>query len=129
MIDERAKYTANTGTTLISTANSNLNGTGTLGTVITAASNGTLITRVFIKATTTVTRGMVRLFIYDGTNTCLLKEVSVNPVTIVTTTGIDQSFEAILDMNFNLKSGECLKASTEIANSFSVTAEGLDWTY
>lgn len=129
MINERVKYTANTGTVLISTANTNLDGTGTLGTVITGASNGTYIPRIFIKGVTTVTRGMIRLFIYDGSSTRLLKEINVNPVPIVTGTGIDQSYSVTIPLDFHLKSGHIIKASTAIAESFSIVAEGLDWTY
>lgn len=126
MINERAKYTANTGTTIISTANTNLDGTGTLGTVLTAASNGTLVKTVFIKAITNTTRGMIRLFITGGGNTRLFAEVKVPAVT---KSAISSSFYAVLDINYNLKSGYILKASTEIAESFAITAEGVDWTY
>ena len=58
------QYTANTGKVLISTANSNLDGTGTLGTVLTAASNGTLIKAITVKAQVNTTEGMVRLFLF-----------------------------------------------------------------
>lgn len=126
MINERVKYTANTSTVVISTANSNLDGTGTLGTVLTAASNGTLIQRVTIKATGNTTRGMVRLFIYDGANNRLIEEVRVPTVT---KSGIDHSFIAVVNLNYNLKTGYLLKASTENAESFSIIAEGLDWAY
>lgn len=126
MINERVQYTANTGTTVISTANTNLDGTGTLGTVLTASLNGTLIKTVFIKATGNTTRGMVRLFITGGGNTRLLAEVQVPAVT---KSAIDNSFSAVLNINYDLKSGYILKASTENAESFALTAEGLDWTY
>jgi hypothetical protein len=126
MINERAKYTANTGTALISTANTNLDGSGTLGSVITGASNGTLINTVTIKATGNTTRGMVRLFVYDGTNTRLLTEVKVPAVT---KSGIDHSFERTLYINYSLKASYVLKASTQNAENFSIVADGLDWAY
>jgi hypothetical protein len=50
------QYTANTGMVKISTANSNLDGSGTLGTVLTGASNGTLIKTVTVKATSNTVR-------------------------------------------------------------------------
>src|ERR1051326_122814 len=71
---ESTKYTADqAGMVTISTANSNLDGTGTLGTVFTASAGnkGALISSVIIKAQVSTTPGMVRLFIYDGTNTRL----------------------------------------------------------
>ncbi len=50
-IGQRTKYTANTGTTIMSTANSNLDGTGTLYTDLTAGSSayGTLIKTIRVK--------------------------------------------------------------------------------
>lgn len=133
MISERAQYTANTGMVVISTANTNRNGSGTLGSVITGASNGTLIKTVTIKSNETAgtTAGMVRLFVYynDGmghTETRLLREIKI-PAT--TRTGINPTFSITVDLNFILLSGEILKASTEIGEDFVVVADGLDWTY
>lgn len=123
------QYTANTGLVTISTANTNLDGTGTLGTVLTAGSSGTLIKTVTIKAQTTTTQGMVRLFVYDGTNTRLIKEIEIPPMTVNTTTGTDCSFERTIELNYKLKATYILKASTQIGESFNIIAEGLDWTY
>lgn len=120
------QYTANTGMVKISTANSNLDGTGTLGTVLTAASNGTLIKSIAIKATGTTSQGMVRIFVYDGSNTRLLLEVPIDPLTPSAT---EPSFERLVEMDYFLKSGNVLKASTEVANNFNVIAEGLDVAY
>jgi len=127
---EYNKYTANTGMVTISTANSNLDGTGTLGTVLTATSSptadGTLIKSVTIKSQGTVTRGMIRLFIYDGAiNTKLLREITVSPVI---QSGTATSFYKKIDFDgdgFMLKSGWVLKASTQNAETFNVIAEGL----
>lgn len=120
------QYTANTGIAVISTANSNLDGTGTLVNVITGASNGTLIKTVRIKARVNTTQGMVRLFLYDGTNTKLLEEVEIPAVT---KSASDPAFEKVIPLYFTLKSGWILKASTEKAETFNVIAEGLDWAY
>lgn len=126
MINERIKYTANTGMGIISTANSNLDGTGTTVGIITAASNGTLIKKITIKAITNTTRGMVRLFTADHGTSLLLMEVEVPAVT---KSGTDESFVKMLDVNFRLSTGIVLRASTENAESFQVIAEGLNWTY
>lgn len=127
---ESSRYTANTGLVNISTANANRDGTGTLGTVITAASNGTQIESVNIKALVNTTDGMVRLFLYDSTlGTKLLTEV---PIRATTKSGTAHSFGARIDFGgrgFALKSGWVLKASTEKAESINVIAEGLNWTY
>lgn len=120
------QYTANTGMTSISTANSNLDGTGTLGTVLTASANGTLIKKVFIKATTNTTEGMIRFFVYNGTTTRLIAEIQVPSVT---KSSIDETFEYVVDMDLSLQAGDILKASTEKAETFNLIAEGLDWAY
>ena len=59
------QYTPNTGLATINTANSNVDGSGTLGTVLTADANkkGTFIKSVTVKASTDTAQGMVRLFI------------------------------------------------------------------
>lgn len=122
------QYTALTGIANISTANSNLDGTGTLGTVITASggANGTLIKSVTIKALVTTTQGMIRLFIHDGTNSRLIKEVEV-PAN--TKSSVQPSFRYTWDCDIKLNPGWSLRASTEKAESFNVFAEGLDWNY
>jgi len=124
---EETQYTANTGTVSISTANTALDGSGTLGLVLTAASNGTLIKSVFIKAITDVTEGMVRLFIDDNNGTKLLiREIDVPAITKAS---INKAFEAHVELDYFLKAGYMLKASTQVANTFNVIAEGLDVTY
>ncbi len=75
------QFTANTGFAVIDTANTNLDGTGTIGSVITGASNGTLIKTITVKALDNTTNGMVRLFIYNGTNKRLISEIEIPPVT------------------------------------------------
>ncbi|NBX74718.1 MAG: hypothetical protein EBQ89_10555, partial [Alphaproteobacteria bacterium] len=57
------------GNAQISTANTNRDGTGTLGTVVTAGASGSRIEEIVIEATGTTTAGMIRLFLNDGTNT------------------------------------------------------------
>jgi len=123
---EETQYTANTGWVTISTANSNLDGTGTLGTVLTAGANGSLIKSVIIKATTNTGEGMVRLFIEGGGNTRLFREI---PVPAITKSAINPAFEVKLVLNFTLKADYVLKASTQLANTFNVIAEGLNWAY
>ncbi len=126
-INERAKYTANTGMALISTANSSLSGAGTLGIVLTAASNGTLIKTITVNAIVNTTQGMVRLFIYDGSSlTELIEEFEIPPSI---KSGTFPAYSVSYNVNYNLNAGYILKASTENAESFIVIAEGLDWAY
>ena len=128
---EETQYTANTGVVAVTSANSNLDGTGTLSTVLTGASNGTLIKNVYIKARTDTASGMIRLFVTGGGNTRLLHEVEV-PAN--TKSAINPAWQTVVPLSFTLQSGYALKASTEIgspsaSDSFVVFAEGLNWTY
>ncbi len=124
------QYTMNTGMATISTANSSLTGSGTLGTVLTAASNGTLIKTVTIKAQVSTTEGMVRLFLsyFNGeiTTIKLLREVLVPAIT---KSASDAAFEVVIPLNYCLAAGWELKASTEKAEAFNVIAEGQNWAY
>lgn len=110
----------------ISTANTALDGSGTVGTLATAGTNGSLIELVRIKAAGTVTNGMIRLFIHDGTNFRLYKEVAV---TATTPSGTVQAFEAEYTPTEDLvlQSGWSLRCSTNNAETFNVFATGGDY--
>ncbi len=129
---ESTNYTANTGVASIATANTNLDGTGTIGTVLTAGAaatyKGTAIESINIKALGTTTHGMVRIFIYNGTTNFLFTEVFIDPIV---PTATFNSFEHVIDFptKFQLKADYLIKASTQNAESFAIIAEGLDWKY
>lgn len=123
---ETTKYTAKNGTTLVSTANTALNGSGTIETVLT--SGGCNIQSITIKAIENTTAGMIRLFLYDGTNTKLWKEI---PVEAVTKSSDAPAFyhKIYFDNSFALESGWALKASTEKGEDINIIAEALQWSY
>lgn len=123
---EETQYTANTGIATLTSANPNLDGSGTLGTVLTAASNGTLIKTITVSSNGDCIQGMIRLFIYDGSNNRLFMEI---PVTATDSSSVNPRFTATIPLNFTLESGHVLKASTENDGSFGVIAEGLNWAY
>lgn len=116
------------GTAQISTANTNRDGTGTVGTVLTAGSNGSRIHRIRVKAGGTTTAGMVRLFIHDGSAYRLWHEI---PVTAITPSATVETFEDELylpgESALALPSGYSLRASTHNAETFNVIAEGGDY--
>jgi hypothetical protein len=124
--------TANTGIATPAT-NPALDGTGNSATVLTAGANGTIIRSVIIKATEPITTGMVRLFIGNGTDTILYKEVPVQVTPVLTNTPtptpVLPMYEVTLNGDLKLESGHTLKVTTQVANSFVVIAEGLDWEY
>lgn len=127
MINERAEYTSNTGIATLTAANPNRDGSGTIVSVITGANSGTQIKKIIIKSTGNTTSGMIRLYCYlDASTILLFKEIKVQAVT---KSASDHSYYTSLDLNFILASGYQIMASTENAETFIVTAEGLNWTY
>lgn len=123
--------TPKVGIAQISTANTSLTGTGTLGTIFTAGANGSRIDAIAIKGTGTSTSGMVRLFIHNGTTASLLTEI---PVLAVTPSGTIPSWETQLNANsmaqvlpIILPAGHSLRASTHNAETFNILATGGDF--
>ncbi|MDP2387946.1 MAG: hypothetical protein Q8M29_16350 [Bacteroidota bacterium] len=127
-LGQRVNYTANTGVGIISTANTNLNGTGTIVGIITGDLYGTLIKTITIKAIGNTTRGMVRLFTYDseGGTKRLIMEVDI-PAVIQSS--IDKAFSITMETDFMLEPAWNIGASTEKGESFIVIAEGVDTTF
>jgi hypothetical protein len=113
------------GVAQISTANTNRDGTGTIGTVFTAGSSGSRIERVVVVAPGTTTAGVIRLFIHDGTNYRLYREILVTAITPSTTIEVYRA-ELVLN-DFILPNGYSLRASTHNAETFNVEAFGGDF--
>jgi hypothetical protein len=114
----------------ISTANANRDGTGTIGTVFTAGTNGSRVDRIVIQAISNTTTGMVRLFLHDGANARLWEEVSVSAVTPSNTV---PAFATTLSTPLNvdilpltIPTGWSLRASTNNGEAFNVIAIGGD---
>lgn len=110
----------------ISTANTNRDGTGTIGTVKSAGSDGTRIDLIRVVATGTTTAGVVRLFIHDGSSAILWKEVLVTAVTPSTSVEVFVA-EVAPTEPILLASGYSLRASTHNAEAFNVFAHGGDY--
>jgi hypothetical protein len=109
----------------LSAANTNRDGTGTLVNIITGVSTGTKIQEVVVQATGTTTAGMVRLYLFDGTNNRLFDEFVVSAITVGASTAgfrVAKTYD-----NLTLPSASwILKASTHNAETFNVTALGAD---
>lgn len=114
------------GLAAISTANTARDGTGTLGTVFTAGSSGSRIDTIVVQATVTTTAGMVRLFVHDGTNARLWREVGVSAITVsATVAGFRE--EIALEQPLLLPNGYSLRAAPHNAEAFNVIAIGGDF--
>jgi hypothetical protein len=110
----------------ISTANTARDGSGTIATVFTAGSSGSRVERTRVTATGTVTDGVVRLFLHDGSNARLLKEVMVSATTPSTTV---ETYTATVTWTggLMLPNGWSIRASTHNAEGFNVFVEGGDF--
>lgn len=112
----------------IATANTNRDGTGTIGAVATGVATGTKIEEVVIEASGTTTAGVVRLFLsLDGGTTWRLYQE--NLVTATTPSTTVAAFRTVLTFN-NLilrDASAKLGASTHNAETFNVVAVGGDF--
>lgn len=115
-------------TTTISAANTNRDGTGTIYTIASGGSNGSLYNKIMIKATGTTTAGMIRLYLYGPPTNYLWREIAVSAIT---PSNIIASFTYELSLQgedaLTIPSGYCLRASTHNAETFNITAHGGDF--
>ena len=111
--------TPRTAVAQVTTANMARDGTGAIATVITGAATGTRVDDIEISATGTTTAGIVRLFLHDGTNTRLLREILVQAITPSTTTAVWNT--RITDLALILQNASwSLRASTHNAETFNL---------
>jgi hypothetical protein len=102
----------------VSTANTARDGTGTIATILTAGASGTRVDDINITAVGTTTAGMIRLFLHDGTNTRLYKEI---PVSAITPSATVAAFTTTLGaLSLVLKNGWSLRATTHNAETFNI---------
>lgn len=116
-----AQYAAvpRTAIQVLGSANANRNGTGVVNIVFTAnATSGSRIDDIFINATGTVTAGVIRLYVSDGTNINLWQETLVSATT-PSTTQPTWSY-SLINQGLILAPGWSLRASTNAAETFHV---------
>lgn len=112
------------GIAVVSTANTNLNGSGTVVTVCVAGANGTKINEITVQAAGTATAGIIRLFVFDGTTNYLFDEIPVSAAIPSTNAAAYRTYKTY--DNFVLPSGYSLRASTSNAETFNIMAWGGD---
>ena len=122
----------------VSTANTNTDGSGTITTLITAGSDGTLITGLYAGATATVTDGAVRFFLStdSGSTWTYLPhlEVLVSAHTLAATT-LNEGRATVIDQNdpakyFPLPAANVLGFTTAVTVSGgNMVAEALGADY
>ncbi len=112
---------------VLSAANTNRDGSGTVVTLLTAVAAGTEIKRVVVTATGTTTAGMVRLFLYDGTNYTAIREIPIGAVTPSASLAAARGEVVFSDIMLPNASWS-LRASTHNAETFHVVVLGADLT-
>lgn len=121
--------TPRVGIGVLSIANTNRDGTGTIQTVIAGGSLGTMIRTVRIQAVGTTTAGMVRLYVYNGLTSYLIREAKVEARTPSGTA--DAWFTQFLftgdDLLLLPSASWELQGSTNNAEVFNVIAIGADY--
>lgn len=110
----------------VTTANTARDGTGAVVSICAAGTNGTRIDLIRVQAIVTTTAGVVRLFINNGTNIRLYKELLI-PATTPSTTVEAYSVNYRPDEPLVLPSGYSLQASTEKTETFNVIVHGGDY--
>lgn len=122
-IAPRFVETAVIGAASIATANTNRDGTGTIGTVLTAGAQGTLVELIRVVAVGTTTAGVVRIFLHDGSNYFLYEEILVTAITPSTTVEVF-SAEVVPTKPLVLPTSWSVRASTHNAETFKVIVTG-----
>lgn len=113
----------------ISTANTNRDGTGTIGTLATAVAAGTKWFEIVVQALGTTTAGMVRLYHSSdgGTTWTMIDEFPVSAVTVSASQAAYRLSKEYRNLQLVGTSAK-LGVSTHNAESFEVYAFGGDLT-
>lgn len=109
----------------VSTANTALDGSGTIGTLTTGTASGVVIESVTIKAAGTNTAGMIRFFVSvdNGSTKRLVAEVNATATTpSATVTSFTAQVPSLVGLVL-LGTTSILYASTEKAEAFNIVAQ------
>lgn len=125
------QFTATPGISFaqVSTANTNRDGTGTVATINAGSATGRRIGKITVKAVGTTTAGMIRFYLYDGTNTRMFREVTVSAITpgASTQTFVDEKTYFDQDAPILPNATWELRASTHNAETFNIISEYADF--
>lgn len=119
--------TPRVGRGAVTAANTNRDGTGTLVDILTGVTAGTKVTQVIVQAIVTTTAGMVRLYLYDGTNNYLIDEIPVAAATASASVPCSRTVRTYTDLVLP-SSSYTLRASTHNAEAHNVVALAGDLT-
>ena len=116
------------GSSVVSTANTNRDGTGTTPTVFTAGASGALLEAIVFTADGNTTQGALRIFAEDGVATRIIDEVNVPARTVDVSNGIHAWHHVWKPpYHFLVKATETVQVSTHNAETFYAVAVGGDF--
>ena len=110
----------------LSVANTSRDGTGTTVSVVGGGTIGSRVDKIKAVASGTVTAGVIRYYLTNGSTTILLKEVLV-PATTPSTTIAAWEDERTFSDGLLIQNGWSLLASTNNAEAFNIIASGGDY--
>lgn len=113
----------------ISTANPNLDGTGTMAVIATGALNGTRVNSLSIKAVGNTDNGMIRLFIKESRGAIKLQREFRVPESKQSKVVPAYGRKILFEGGLSLPHDYSLLASTECADQFELITEGYTWKY
>lgn len=102
------------GAVTISTANTNRDGTGTIPTIFTAGSSGSLLNQLTLHATGDPADSVVVIFLHDGTNFFAWQEIDLGNPAAGSTTVTAFHFETDL-ANYPLPTSWSVRGSITVA--------------
>jgi hypothetical protein len=110
--------TVKTGMTSISTANTNRDGTGTLGVVYTAGAGGARLDSVNTQASGTTTAGIVRYYLTKGRPGATISSITFSSTTATVTTATSHG----------LSTGNLVTLQTALPDDYNVTGVAITVT-
>jgi hypothetical protein len=119
--------TARLGVASVSTANTAIDGTGTITDLITGVAAGTRVLEIAAQCSASSAAGLVNLFIYDGTTWTLFDQISISAATTSTTVKGNRNNATYVNLVLPSASWK-IGCTTTIAQATRVYAFGGDLT-
>lgn len=119
----------NTGTVSISTANTNLNGTGVITTLFTAnGTYGSMLNTIRVNSITAIQSGMLRFFMKSSLagSWTLLKEIPI-PETPLANPPYP-AYASTIEVNLEMANGYIIGVASQTNDTFLINAFGYDIT-
>jgi hypothetical protein len=110
--------------TQLTTANTAVDGTGTIADLVTGGANGSRVDRVYIKAPADTTEGMIRFFVWTGAAWRLIHE---EPVTAVDGDALTPFYNATVVLpQVYVGTSQKIGVTTQISETFNILAQITD---